>query len=73
MLFELSINAGVVLTHEELLQRVWGFGHTGDSGLVRTIVNRLRRKLSDDAADPTYIYTQPRVGYRMAKGQDREP
>ena len=75
VLFELSINAGVVLTHEELLGRVWGHGHTGDSGLVRTIVNRLRRKLGDDAANPAYIFTQPRVGYRMAKGQGqaREP
>lgn len=75
VLFELSINAGVVLTHEELLRRVWGLGHTGDSGMVRTIVNRLRRKLGDDATNPAYIFTQPRVGYRMAKGEghDRGP
>ena len=71
VLFELSVNGGMVLTHEELLRRVWGLRHPGQSGLVRTIVNRLRRKLGDDAGDPTYIFTQPRVGYRMAKGQER--
>ena len=67
VLFELSANAGRVLTHAQLLQRVWGKDPDGDSGLVRTIVNRLRRKLADD---PAYILTQPRVGYRMRKGEE---
>ncbi len=68
MLFELSSNAGRVLTHEQLLQRVWGADYSGDEGqLVRVIVWRLRHKLGDDANDPQYIFTEPRVGYRMAK------
>ena len=70
VLFELSANAGRVLTHAQLLQRVWGKEPDGDSGLVRTIVNRLRRKLADDADNPAYILTQPRVGYRMPKGEE---
>ena len=45
MLFELSINAGQVLTHEHLLQRVWGPYNSSDAGLARTIVKMLRRKL----------------------------
>lgn len=73
VLFEISTNAGVVITHQDLLRRVWGLEHTGDSGLVRTIVNRLRRKIGDDATDPTYIFTQPRIGYRMTKGQEPHP
>ncbi len=72
VLFELSASAGLVLTHSQLLQRVWGKGPESDAGTVRTIVNRLRRKLSDDAADPTYIFTEPRVGFRMIKGEDTE-
>ena len=32
---------------------------------MRTIVSKLRRKLDDDADNPTYIYTEPRVGYWM--------
>ncbi|MXX23830.1 MAG: response regulator [Caldilineaceae bacterium SB0668_bin_21] len=67
LLFELSTNAGLVLTHGQLLQRVWDQGHSGEAGLVRTVVKRLRQKLDDDAHDPTYIFTEPRVGYRMAK------
>ena len=64
-LFELSANAGHVLTHAELLQRVWGPAHSGRTGAVRSIIKTLRRKLGDDAASPTYIFNQPRIGYRM--------
>ena len=32
-------------------------------------MTRLRRKLGDDADNPTYIFTEPRVGYRMAKSE----
>ncbi len=67
LLFELSIDAGRVLTHDQLLRRVWGLEHSGDPRLVRTSVKAIRRKLGDDARSPTYIFTEPRVGYRMAK------
>ncbi len=67
LLFELSANAGLVVTHEQLLQRVWGPGNSGDAGLARTVVQRLRRKLGDDANDPRYIFTEPHVGYRIKK------
>ena len=63
VLFELSANAGTVLTHEVLLRRVWGPSNSGDAGLVRTIIKRLRQKLGDDANKPCYILTEPRVGY----------
>ena len=66
VLLELSVHPGRVLTHHQLLQRVWGIRESGDSGPVRTIVKRLRRKLGDDANSPRYILTEPRVGYRMA-------
>ena len=73
LLFELSTSGGVVLTHDQLLRRVWGEGHSGDVGLVRTIVRRLRLKLGDDPRNPEYIFTKPRVGYRMPKGESPEP
>ena len=69
LLFELSVNAGWVLTHDQLLQRVWGLTNTGDVRVIRSLVRRLRRKLDDDARSPTYIFAEPRVGYRMPKGQ----
>ena len=69
LLFELSVNAGRALTHDQLLQRVWGLEHPGRPGAVRTFVKNLRRKLGDDADNPTYIFTEPGIGYRMPKGE----
>ena len=51
------------MTHEQLLRRL--------GPPVRAIVKRLRRKLGDDADDPTYIFTKRRVGYWMEKGETR--
>ena len=67
LLSDLSLNAGRVLTHDQLLRRVWGPNYSGDSQPVRTFVKNLRNKLGDDARKPTYIFTEPRIGYRMAK------
>ena len=67
MLFELSLRAGDVLSHAELLPRVWGPAHSGRSGAVRTLIKQLRRKLGDDAEDPTWIFNVPRLGYRMPR------
>ena len=73
LLFELSVNAGRVLTYDRLLQRVWGLRTSGDSRRVRTAAKQLRRKLGDDANNPTYILNEPRVGYRMPKGETTGP
>ena len=73
MLAELSANAGRVVAYEHLLQRVWGAKSDGDVRPMRTVVSSLRRKLGDDADNPTYIFTEPRVGYRMPKGEGQEP
>ena len=67
LLVELSVVAGRVLTHEQLLRLVWGPVYSSDSRIVRTYVKELRYKLGDDAARPTYIFTEPGVGYRMTK------
>ena len=66
---ELSANSGRALTHQRLLHRVWGPDKGEDSGPVRNIVRRLRRKLGDDPDDPSYIFAEPSVGYRMAEGE----
>ena len=39
---------------------------------MRTVVSTLRRKLRDDADNPTYIFTEPRVGYRMPRGEEQK-
>ena len=64
----LSSNAGRVLTHGYLLQQVWGPANVGDLRPLRTVIKNIRRKLDDDAKNPQYVLTDPRVGYRMAKG-----
>ena len=70
MLAELSANAGRAVTYEHLLKRIWGAKSDGDVRPMRTVVSSLRRKLGDDADNPTYIFTEPRVGYRMPKGEE---
>ena len=68
---ELSVNAGRVLTHENLLQRVWGPGHPGHSGPVRTVVKNLRSKLVDPTDNPACLLNETRVGYRMDRGRKK--
>ena len=67
LLCELAGSAGHVLSHDLLLQRIWGPESVGDTGPLRTVIKTLRRKLRDDANNPNYILTVPRVGYRIAK------
>ena len=65
LLAELSSHAGAVLTHHQLLRRVWNQTGPADLRPMRTAIKSLRHKLGDDAAEPVYIFTEPRVGYRM--------
>ncbi len=67
LLYALSTSAGRVLTHAELLQKVWNMDPASDRSVIRTYIRRLRRKLGDSANDPTYIFAEPRVGYRMPR------
>ena len=67
LLTELSTAAGRLLTHEQILRRVWGPLYASDVRIVRQYVKEVRHKLGDDAARPTYIFTEPGIGYRMAK------
>ena len=71
-LVELALNAGQVVTYEHLLRRVWRLEGDADVRPMRTAISSLRRKLGDDAENPTYIFTQLRVGYRMPRGEERE-
>ncbi|HLF78041.1 MAG TPA: PAS domain S-box protein [Dehalococcoidia bacterium] len=67
LLYELVTNPGRVLTHDQLLLRVWGEAYAGELELLRSLVRRLRRKLRDDARHPRFIFNEPQVGYRMPK------
>ena len=70
LLVELSVSDGRVVTHEQLLRRVWSPKRPGNLQTLRTHLRRLRVKLGDDGTDLTYIVAEPRVGYRMAKADE---
>ncbi len=72
-LAELAANSGKVLTYAQLLKRIWGASSYGDVRPMRTVISTIRRRLGDNAASPIYIFTEPRIGYRMAKSETQEP
>jgi two-component system KDP operon response regulator KdpE len=65
LLRELVLNRGKLLTHAQLLRRVWGPGYETETEYVRVYVRRLRAKLEPEGSPPL-ILTQSRVGYRLA-------
>ncbi len=69
ILAALSSRPAVVLSRPQLLEAVWGDSWGGNEHLVDVHIGHLRRKLSDDPADPRYVITVRGVGYRMGSGQ----
>ena len=67
LLQELALNAGKVLTHAQLLNRVWGPEYMTEKECVHTFIWRLRGKIERDPASPRYITTVSGVGYRFDK------
>jgi two-component system KDP operon response regulator KdpE len=61
----LATNAGKVLTHAQLLRQVWGMGYENEAHLLRVNISNLRRKIEPDPSQPTYLVTEPGVGYRL--------
>jgi two-component system KDP operon response regulator KdpE len=56
--------AGKVLTNRQILRQVWGEGYN-DLHILRVNVSNLRHKIEPDPSRPTYIHTEPGVGYRL--------
>jgi len=67
LLSYISLNAGRVVTPDQLLNKVWGEEYIGAPHLLQVNIARLRKKLGDDAKRPTYILTRPGIGYIMSK------
>ena len=65
LLRTLVVHADKVLTHRQLLERVWGEYATDNSQQLRVYINYLRRKLENDPSRPRWIVTEPGVGYRL--------
>ncbi len=58
-------NAGKVLTHNYILQQVWGPKYEGESQYTRVYVGQLRKKLEDNPDDPKLFATESGIGYRF--------
>ena len=65
LLYHLVQNAGWVITHDQLLAKVWGYEYQDEPHYVRLYINYLRKKLEEDPANPKYILTERGVGYRF--------
>lgn len=65
LLQELAVNSGKVLTHIQLLNKVWGLEYREEKDYLHVFVQRLRSKIESEPAKPRYIVTVPGVGYQL--------
>ncbi len=65
LLKTLATYAGMVLSREQLLERVWGYDFYGDERVVDVHIGRIRQKLEPDPAHPRYIITVRGIGYKF--------
>jgi two-component system KDP operon response regulator KdpE len=65
-------NRGMLVTHAKLLRAVWGPEYGTELDYLRSYVRTLRKKIEDNPARPTYILTEPWVGYRFCDRPGRD-
>jgi two-component system, OmpR family, KDP operon response regulator KdpE len=58
-------NSGRVLTHQNILKEIWGFGYIGQTQYLRVFVAQLRKKIEDDPSKPQLLITESGIGYRF--------
>lgn len=63
-------HAGKVLTHRMILQAVWGEAYVDQAQYLRVFIGQLRRKIERTPARPSFIITDPGVGYRFCADRD---
>lgn len=61
----LVLQAGRVVTHRQLLRTIWGPNYQEQTHYLRIYIGQLRHKIETDPSQPTYIITEPGVGYRL--------
>jgi DNA-binding response OmpR family regulator len=67
LLCEFADHPGMVMSRDQLLERVWGYEYLGDSRLVDAHIRRLRVKIEDQPMNPTIIQTVHGMGYKLVK------
>ena len=62
----LASNPDVVIPHAKLLQAVWGPDYGDEVEYLRVFINQLRKKIECDPSHPSYLLTEPWVGYQLS-------
>jgi DNA-binding response OmpR family regulator len=73
LLYHLVQNAGWVISHDQILAKVWGYEYRDEPHYVRLYINYLRQKLEKDPTNPIYILTERGVGYRFVDFRRDKP
>jgi len=67
----LVANEGKAVAHRRLLQAVWGPDYGDETEYLRVFINQLRKKIEPNPRHPTFIHTEPWVGYRFDPPHDK--
>jgi len=73
LLYHLVQNTGWVISHDQLLAKVWGYEYRDEPHYVRLYINYLRKKIEEDPSNPKYILTERGVGYRFVDFRRKNP
>jgi len=65
LLRHFMVNRGKMLTHREILKKVWGAAHAEDTTYLRVYIGQIREKIEPNPTTPIFITTEPGIGYRM--------
>lgn len=65
LLRHFMINRGKMMTHKDILKKVWGNAHSQDTTYLRVYIGQIREKIEENPSTPIFIITEPGVGYRM--------
>ena len=60
----LARNSGRVLTHRQILTKIWGPAHAENLAYLRVFIGQLRQKVEENPAEPVLIQTVPGIGYK---------
>ena len=65
LLYLLWLNRGQILTTAQIIEAIWGYTGRGDRNMLRSLVNRVRKKIEPDVDHPRYLVTISGVGYKF--------
>jgi len=65
ILYTLATNKGIVLTREQLIQKIFGLDFAGFDRTIDVHIKNLRKKIEEDSKNPKYIITVVKTGYKF--------